>query len=596
MGDQKGVEVTNGSPRVAAGCLQSQGEIYRRFQHFAVRTVRNELSKLGEKVEQMLSQEFDNMSQPRTPLLSPRQTDTHTSCNIIEQKPKWEKQMGTSNFMELTKPRKRRSARLAVVYAEPIQHALDSEASEQMTNGPVTSEEIPPYHALSTFEDQDDLNDEGQFSTMGLLPRNVTTGLRPSIQFSPGEEWQSHATGCVFERNIHHPELIPQDAGCSLLQQKATSVVDSGLCSVILSITIVINAVVIGWDTNRSAILRTTEEDPMLAAVNSICFSITFLDLVLRMLADGQNFFSLDENGKWNIFDFVMVGGQGIEEAGKHLAFSGKSFQWFGVIRLLRVFRVLRLLRASGRFGIVKETRILLVSISRTARSLCSAFFILMMMEFCLAVFFTQSVTNAKLTFDDELPADMKRLEELFGTMPQSMLTLYQSISSGINWCELEGPLRSGISPLMTFVIIGYVSFSLMALMNVITSIFINSAIRSAEEDQRSALVSAMQRLLEQCDEDGSGTINWVEFLLAVDSEESEHFFKEIDMEPEDALKLFKLLDVNNTGELESDELIQGCLNLQGPVKAITFAAFLHDFWKWTMKWDDRLSTLLDRQ
>eukprot|EP00927_Polykrikos_kofoidii_P069801 TRINITY_DN6543_c0_g1_i1.p1 TRINITY_DN6543_c0_g1~~TRINITY_DN6543_c0_g1_i1.p1 ORF type:complete len:581 (-),score=73.69 TRINITY_DN6543_c0_g1_i1:70-1812(-) len=573
MGDQKGVNGADGSSRVAAGCSQSQEEVHRRFQHFAVRTVHDELAKLGQKVEEMFSQEFDSMCRPRTPLLTHRQTDSRASCNFTEKSPELEARM--NDFTNLTKPRKRTRTRSSDVHDPLTQYALDPEASVEMTRAPETSEEISQYHALSTFDEQDVLMSDGPFTTKGFAPAgNVRNVLRP---------------------RINHLEVTAQDSGSCLLQKKAKDVVDCESCSVILSITIVINAVVIGLDTNRSAILWTSEEDPVLEVANSICFSITLIDLVLRMLASGRDFFALDEHGKWNIFDCVMVGGQGFVELGKHFAASVKSLKWIGVVRLLRVFRIFQLLRASGRFGIVKEIRILLVSVSRTARSLCSAFLILMMMEFCLGVFFTQSVTNVKLTFDDELPADMKRLDELFGSMPQSMLTLYQSISSGINWCELEGPLRSGISPLMTLVIIGYVSFSLMALMNVITSIFIGSAIRSAEEDQRRALVLAMQSLLQQCDEDGSGTIDWVEFLLAVDSEESEQFFKEIDMEPDDALRLFKLLDVDNTGALESHELIQGCLKMQGPVKAINFAAFLHDFWQWTVKWDARLNMLLDR-
>merc|ERR1712139_294472 len=59
-----------------------------------------------------------------------------------------------------------------------------------------------------------------------------------------------------------------------------------------------------------------------------------------------------------------------------------------------------------------------------------------------------------------------------------------------------------------------------------------------------------------------------------------------------DGVQLFKILDCDDSGEIDPGELISGCVRLQGYVKAIDFAAFLHDFWDFTELWYKHTGTM----
>merc|ERR1719329_1673901 len=84
---------------------------------------------------------------------------------------------------------------------------------------------------------------------------------------------------------------------------------------------------------------------------------------------------------------------------------------------------------------------------------------------------------------------EFRRLRFYWGSLAQAMLALFLSISGGVSWVEIVVPLmKIDMFWLATFLVFdGFVYF---AVLNVVTGVFCQSAIESAQKDEESMLHS----------------------------------------------------------------------------------------------------------
>merc|ERR1712014_558614 len=104
-------------------------------------------------------------------------------------------------------------------------------------------------------------------------------------------------------------------------------------------------------------------------------------------------------------------------------------------------------------------------------------------------------------------------------------------------------------------------------MLNVITGVFVESALLTAKTDKDLFMVNHVRNLFRTVDIDQSGSICWAEFEKALASPEMLEVFKQVDMDISEAESLFKLLDVDDTGTIDVGEFITGCSRLRGPAK-----------------------------
>jgi len=196
-----------------------------------------------------------------------------------------------------------------------------------------------------------------------------------------------------------------------------------------------------------------------------------------------------------------------------------------------------------------------------------------------VAVYITQFVLDhrLRLTRDDSEEDSAQLLVELYGTLPRSMLTLYESISDGVHWKHVMDPLREEVSPWLALTFSLYISFVIFAMLNLIHGVYVESIIRTASEDKRRVLMMEMHQLFLQADVDGSGTITWEEFGAQLEKSEMRSYLKEIDLDLEEARELFLLLDTEEEGEIDIEQLVNGCVRLHGTAKAMDLAVMMQE-------------------
>merc|ERR1719324_11695 len=236
----------------------------------------------------------------------------------------------------------------------------------------------------------------------------------------------------------------------------------------------------------------------------------------------------------WNYFDSFVVG-IGLVETITDLLIADTDATSGGVsslrvVRILRIARMLRAIRIVRLLLFVRALRDLIVSIAYTMRYLAWSLLLLVIIIYVFAILFTQAATSylAQLGGDNQAQeshcSDTSRiLVEKWSTIPLSMLTLFQVVTNGIDWGEASEPLEK-VSLIWMVIFMFYVAFCVLAVLNVVTSVFCQSAIENGQLDHdqvifhqlkcRRKYVESVRKLFRYLDVDKSGVISAEEFDL----------------------------------------------------------------------------------
>merc|ERR1712217_602933 len=106
------------------------------------------------------------------------------------------------------------------------------------------------------------------------------------------------------------------------------------------------------------------------------------------------------------------------------------------------------------------------------------------------------------------------------------------------------------LAPLFSF----YVAFTLLAMMNVVTAIFVESVLESTKKDKNIFMVNNVRELFEEVDGGlHAGSMDWETFQDKLDTRPMVEFFKAIDIDRSEATSLFRLLDLDNGGSVDAE-------------------------------------------
>eukprot|EP00439_Symbiodinium_sp_Y106_P048110 s4526_g6.t1 len=345
--------------------------------------------------------------------------------------------------------------------------------------------------------------------------------------------------------------------------------------AVILTNSIFIG-VVIQWESENSF---AGPPDSIYAI--SIGYGILFtVELLFRMIAAGPWSFYCKANWAWNVFDTLIVASVLYEFL---VDTRGQSTSMSSNLRVLRVVRLTRLTRIVRVFRVarfLRPLRTLVQSILGTLRALIWAMLLMTLINYVFAAIFTDVVGN--YMSDTSQLESRDALVPLFGTLQSSSLTLFMSISGGLSWFDAVHPLKR-IGWLWVYVYCVYIAFCLFALLNVMTGVFCNAAIRGAERDAEMAVQTLMMdkqrldcllgKLFQKMDSDGTGKLDITKFEAYYRDDEVRAVFEALDLGAHDAWTFFQSLDNNEDHQIEAGEFLDGCARMRGPAKAVDLFA-----------------------
>jgi len=341
---------------------------------------------------------------------------------------------------------------------------------------------------------------------------------------------------------------------------------------------IVVNAVALGLQVDLEA--RFGSSDPVLfGCFELMCTTLFTVELVCRLVALKSSFFK----SRWNWFDAALVGTALVDmalyisyggwwsrrEGNSDLAALGKIIRVFRMLRILRIFRVLRYFH---------ELRLMTVMMLNACKSLGQLMVLLFMLIYTFGVFFAQAASKGMTDVVDE------KVTKYYGRLGVSLYSLFLAVSGGISWGEVAMPLWTIHWSYMALFLM-FISFSLFAMLNVVTGVFVEGVGENSKMERDIAIQSQMKTyqeyisklrcVFEDIDQNNDGVITIEEFHEHVSNERLASYLQALQIDTSQVDLLFSLLDKDDSDEIQIEEFLEGCLKIKGDAKSIDIHTLL---------------------
>jgi len=265
------------------------------------------------------------------------------------------------------------------------------------------------------------------------------------------------------------------------------------------------------------------------------------------------------------------------------------------VFRLLRIFRYFRSIRVVRLFRYISALRVLTLSILGTMSSLAWTLALLVLIIYSFSVVLTEMVVQycwqpageaAALCAEKAEDQPEGVLRTFFSSVPESMMSLFMAISQGLNWEDLIRPLWN-VSAVAYYLVIVYVIITIFAILNVVTGVFCNTAIESAGADKdirtlkqiqaKSQQVELLKSVFDEIDFEQVNEISFQDVKRCLANGDLASFVESMGISTDDVWTLFMLLDADQTGLLDLDEFVNGCMQLHGPAQSLQVAKMSYE-------------------
>jgi voltage-gated sodium channel len=365
-------------------------------------------------------------------------------------------------------------------------------------------------------------------------------------------------------------------------------VVQGQAFELICTTIIIMNAVMTFFSTNYN-VANPGETSPVYTALE-VAFSIWYAMELSLKLAVHKMYFFCNENHHWNMFDFFLVCTSIYDQLSASLSadeHSGVGLVFLRTLRLLKMARVLRMFRLIRALAVL---RLILNSILGSLPSLFWSIVMMMLIFYMFGLVFVQN-TAEHLSANEGLlsSTELRDLQRAFGSVQKAMLSLFMATTGGDDWSKFYAMLEP-IGIVTCWVYLFFVSFTQIALMNILTGIFVENAMKLAEPD-RQALFSQQQKerlkqvkelesIMREVDQDSTGHITSDEFHQEMRNTRGKlrTYLGSMGIHEGDAERFFMMLQTAHQGQPVANNLfVAGCLRLQGGAQSLDLQAVVSE-------------------
>jgi len=174
---------------------------------------------------------------------------------------------------------------------------------------------------------------------------------------------------------------------------------------------------------------------------------------------------------------------------------------------------------------------------------------------------------------------DIIAINEKYGSVQKGIFDLMSCTTGGHDWGETWQIIKKA-GPFACGCFLAYIGIVGLAVTNVITSIFVDKAMRSAVPDLHKqiierrredlTLVSELQDLFQQMDSDSSNTISKAELMDSLSNIKVSSFFELKGLDIRDAETFFDVLEAGcGDTEIDMDTFVRGFLCMKGPANHV---------------------------
>ena len=341
---------------------------------------------------------------------------------------------------------------------------------------------------------------------------------------------------------------------------------------------------------------------------------------------------------RWNLFDVILLTTTWLDVA---QATVNLSFLRLGKIyRLVKVMRVGKVFRAIRAIKFLHGVRKMLLSVAGSLTSLFWSFLLMTIIMYVVSMVMLQSlegllsdevaagrevylaggrlltespgravlagssVATRKLqgSLLDSPPisafyltdedSQLDALYKWYGGLGTTMMTLFRTISGGAEWAEVADPLNSlpgGTA--FTFIWLLYVGFMIFGVLNVLTGVFCDAAMKAANEDkdlvvqemlaEKDYIVETFKKIFAHSDRDGSGYLDRKEFAEMVSNQKVKDTLMQLGIDSVEAAgDIFTLIDDDESGYVGVEEFVTGCMRMKGGARGVDVVTMIYEMAK----------------
>jgi hypothetical protein len=203
----------------------------------------------------------------------------------------------------------------------------------------------------------------------------------------------------------------------------------------------------------------------------------------------------------------------------------------------------------------------------------------------------------------EKILEESQDMEDLYGNMMRTMVSLFMIISGGISWYDLMVPLSENISPLFKYFFVCLTGFQMFGMMNVITACFVDNALKIAATTELKHMLDSLWGVFGN---KGDGVGSMMGSDLAVTAEDFVDNFGRPEMskflemihakQGIDAVEVFAMMDKDGDGSLSINEFVTCCDHIIGPAKGSALASLAKDHSSFAKEQRKTMQQLVDAQ
>eukprot|EP00929_Paragymnodinium_shiwhaense_P001502 TRINITY_DN101730_c0_g1_i1.p1 TRINITY_DN101730_c0_g1~~TRINITY_DN101730_c0_g1_i1.p1 ORF type:complete len:651 (+),score=71.76 TRINITY_DN101730_c0_g1_i1:71-2023(+) len=376
----------------------------------------------------------------------------------------------------------------------------------------------------------------------------------------------------------------------------------------ICAVCICLNALIVGLQVEYSAAYRTRGMPFSYRACEYVTISWFVVEFTVRLLASGcSEFWWRSHDVGWNYLDTFVIFASAIDTV---ILVADVGDQG-GALIALRLVRIVRLVRIAKLVSFFHSLRVMVYSMFHTLKSLLCFLVLMCLFTYTFAVCLTQgAVDHAILLLGegtdwtdlaDDGPLYVPRLLQDFGSVPRTMFTLLQCVTGGVSWGE-PATIVAHWGALFMVAFLIYITFTIFAMLNVITGFFCEDAAAMMAKDKSEAIMQQLNHkdeylrqfrlVFKEIDADRSGQMTYEELNEHIQDPSLQAYFSHLEIEAQDAWEIFRLLDVDGSGTISDEEFVYGCMKLRGYAKTLDVASINYDIERLRRKTFERFDRL----
>eukprot|EP00929_Paragymnodinium_shiwhaense_P014859 TRINITY_DN12281_c0_g4_i1.p1 TRINITY_DN12281_c0_g4~~TRINITY_DN12281_c0_g4_i1.p1 ORF type:complete len:575 (+),score=120.23 TRINITY_DN12281_c0_g4_i1:298-2022(+) len=373
----------------------------------------------------------------------------------------------------------------------------------------------------------------------------------------------------------------PQNA---FLERIVCSKAFESLCSLVISV----NTAFIAYTSNYAMANLHDPETTAMKAIEIVFCVFYCVELALRILVFKGSYICSTE-WAWNLLDVFLVAvsvQELIMAAGVSSNEEEESSLNMSFLRILRVMKMMKLFRVVRLLRMFRELRLIWGSIVGCLKPVFWATVLIAATSFMVGVCFLQATTGYVRENQKDLPpAELEQLQNLWGTVQQSMLSLYMCVTSGADWGDIADSLKNvGFAYYMLFLL--YILFYNCVVANTLTSLFVESTMVNADRDQQHVIQNALEQSdkiidklhgwFDEVDTDGNGCITYEEFCEGLNNPRSVAFASTLDIGVTDLKQFFAALSRNGKQSVDLETFVVGCIKLRGWARSMDLVELMY--------------------